>query len=255
MSKRVQAKDVPDAVFLDRPATGGTDSLFAVRDAHPEFPPKVLRAKMASLVRRGLIKGCACGCRGDFTINPPARQFGHIAAADQPAPSDDDPGRAPFVNDAVFLRSPDGTDPRLAMREAFSVFMERTDGTNDMPWWLRVRWWHGGPWGLQKHTSLNGSMPGLILPPSITGVLPGLPVTDKESVYLTSSRSDALMYAARHDRPLLYEVTITVEPQPDDVIRTSTSVRVPSATIVRMETPSRAELRDVLRLMTGRVQN
>lgn len=31
-------------------------------------PNKVLRAKMRSLVRRDLIGGCDCGCRGDFEI-------------------------------------------------------------------------------------------------------------------------------------------------------------------------------------------
>lgn len=32
----------------------------------PEVPYKVLLAKMRSLVKRGIIGGCACGCRGDF---------------------------------------------------------------------------------------------------------------------------------------------------------------------------------------------
>lgn len=36
----------------------------------PEFaiPEKVFLAKSRTLIRRGLIDGCACGCRGDFTI-------------------------------------------------------------------------------------------------------------------------------------------------------------------------------------------
>lgn len=33
---------------------------------HPDAPEKVLRAKLASMQRRGLIRGCTCGCRGDW---------------------------------------------------------------------------------------------------------------------------------------------------------------------------------------------
>lgn len=37
--------------------------------AMPEgTPPKVALAKMKALIRRKLIGGCACGCRGDFEI-------------------------------------------------------------------------------------------------------------------------------------------------------------------------------------------
>lgn len=32
------------------------------------YPPKVVQAKCRSLIKRGLITGCACGCRGDFWI-------------------------------------------------------------------------------------------------------------------------------------------------------------------------------------------
>lgn len=34
--------------------------------AHPDAPEKVLTAKLRSMVRRGLIRGCGCGCRGDW---------------------------------------------------------------------------------------------------------------------------------------------------------------------------------------------
>jgi hypothetical protein len=32
------------------------------------FPDKVVLAKAKRLVKRGLISGCTCGCRGDFEI-------------------------------------------------------------------------------------------------------------------------------------------------------------------------------------------
>lgn len=34
----------------------------------PGVPEKVLLAKAKRLIKRGLIDGCACGCRGDFEI-------------------------------------------------------------------------------------------------------------------------------------------------------------------------------------------
>src|SRR5215471_9823205 len=38
-----------------------------------EYPEKVLLAKLRRLVRRGLLAGCACGCRGDFSITDEGR--------------------------------------------------------------------------------------------------------------------------------------------------------------------------------------
>ena len=34
----------------------------------PKTPEKLVRAKMGGLIRRGLVGGCDCGCRGDFFI-------------------------------------------------------------------------------------------------------------------------------------------------------------------------------------------
>lgn len=45
------------------------------------FPPdattrtNLVRAKMRSLIKRGLVKGCACGCRGDFELTDAGREF------------------------------------------------------------------------------------------------------------------------------------------------------------------------------------
>lgn len=35
---------------------------------YPSIPPKVVRAKLARLIAKGWLDGCACGCRGDFTL-------------------------------------------------------------------------------------------------------------------------------------------------------------------------------------------
>jgi hypothetical protein len=34
----------------------------------PGTPEKLALAKMRGLIRRGLVEGCDCGCRGDFEI-------------------------------------------------------------------------------------------------------------------------------------------------------------------------------------------
>lgn len=41
----------------------------------PEVPQKLAQAKMRSLVSRGLVDGCCCGCRGDFEITKKGVEF------------------------------------------------------------------------------------------------------------------------------------------------------------------------------------
>lgn len=150
------------------------------------------------------------------------------------------PTSSPFKHDGVFARFPKGTDPLAAIRETMGVFMERTDGTNALPWWSAVRWWHGGPAGFRRGDILR--------PPSQTGVIPGMAGTDPDSVYLTTDRNEALMFSARHHAPRLYEVArLAGEPIHDDVLPDSTTCwRVPSAMVYRVEVPSALELRRVL---------
>lgn len=38
-------------------------------------PQKLARAKMAMLIRRGLVDGCSCGCRGDYMLTNKAKQI------------------------------------------------------------------------------------------------------------------------------------------------------------------------------------
>jgi hypothetical protein len=84
----MQAKDIPAQpilVFLrelagakgGQYAPPGTLSVGADGELAPNnvlrampagVPFKVARAKMASLVRRRLVDGCTCGCRGDFEL-------------------------------------------------------------------------------------------------------------------------------------------------------------------------------------------
>lgn len=43
----------------------------------PSWSPKVLRAKLAKMIRRKLLRGCSCGCRGDYEVT----ELGHIYLA------------------------------------------------------------------------------------------------------------------------------------------------------------------------------
>jgi hypothetical protein len=80
MNKTLQAKHLDEQEILralqkqSQPMThwaSGTDrSLPAAIPALRVVPEKVLRAKLGAMERRGLIDGCACGCRGDWVITP-----------------------------------------------------------------------------------------------------------------------------------------------------------------------------------------
>lgn len=65
------------ACIFNTGAGENRDELFdnSVWHAIPkEVPYKVGRAVMASLIKRGLVEGCTCGCRGDFEITDKGRE-------------------------------------------------------------------------------------------------------------------------------------------------------------------------------------
>jgi hypothetical protein len=81
---RLQAKDLPDTPILRRLlAINRTLSLNGClfngfdNTVIPDVPFRLARAKMDSLVRRGYVSGCTCGCRGDFTITDLGIQAAH----------------------------------------------------------------------------------------------------------------------------------------------------------------------------------
>lgn len=80
----MQAKDVEETPILRYVAsprfreTSGLQ-LWATRwdiamAVVPNVNEKVLLAKLRAMVKKGLLNGCACGCRGDFTITEKGRQ-------------------------------------------------------------------------------------------------------------------------------------------------------------------------------------
>lgn len=96
----VQAKDIPDEVFIAAVATcsvrqaqewGHADAWSNRMDVTAELsqvlgvevPWKVTIAKAAKLIKRGLMDGCACGCRGDFDLRGfPGDPFAPAALTD-----------------------------------------------------------------------------------------------------------------------------------------------------------------------------
>ena len=83
-SKQLQAKHIPDIAVLRVLARAGVTgdcgegpwhtyetnpSMPAIQDAFPPACPRsLMRAKMAALIKKGLVGGCTCGCRGDFHL-------------------------------------------------------------------------------------------------------------------------------------------------------------------------------------------
>lgn len=78
---KLQCKDICDLPVLRLLASLATPATLHEgypHSIHPglpsEVPPKLLRSKMDSLIRRKLVAGCACGCRGDFTLTDAGRK-------------------------------------------------------------------------------------------------------------------------------------------------------------------------------------
>lgn len=84
----MQAKDVADRPVLEFVAgldmwgtwfggeRGNAPPYNSVLHAMPEgTSEKVALAKMRALIRRGLVDGCTCGCRGDYEITEKGRAW------------------------------------------------------------------------------------------------------------------------------------------------------------------------------------
>ncbi len=71
----VAAKDISDEVMLgairERRGAHGVPrwaTLWDIQDHLAQYPKKVVVGKLNRLIKRNVIDGCACGCRGDFEI-------------------------------------------------------------------------------------------------------------------------------------------------------------------------------------------
>lgn len=84
MNKSIQCKDIPDIPILEflESLNGawanwfGDESEHSVTRAMPKgIHGRLVLAKMRQLMRRGLVDGCDCGCRGDFVLTDKGKQF------------------------------------------------------------------------------------------------------------------------------------------------------------------------------------
>lgn len=67
----MKTKDIDKKVILDllRTRSNAWTSRWVIAEQFPEStPPKLILSAMRSLIKRGLVEGCCCGCRGDFEI-------------------------------------------------------------------------------------------------------------------------------------------------------------------------------------------
>jgi hypothetical protein len=73
--RRPKAADISDDLFLGTVLAvweeeGSWTNTWHLAERLPEFPPKVARAKAGQLIKRDMLTGCTCGCRGDFELAP-----------------------------------------------------------------------------------------------------------------------------------------------------------------------------------------
>lgn len=91
MRKDIQAKHIQDMTLLEvvsdlmrasaaskfRPCDDEFlwTHTWDIQKRFPDVPRKVIAAKLAALVKRKLLDGCTCGCRGDFVVTSHGRAF------------------------------------------------------------------------------------------------------------------------------------------------------------------------------------
>ena len=76
----MQCKDIPTIPILEHLQSLSPHWAFNfgeqgddIRHSFPSglaTPPNLVLAKMAKLIKQGLVSGCTCGCRGDYSITP-----------------------------------------------------------------------------------------------------------------------------------------------------------------------------------------
>lgn len=71
----MQAKDIPEeriiALVKKMEPLRGWLTRWDAQAALPEFPPKVVSAKLNQMAKKGILSGCSVhhDCRGDFTLD------------------------------------------------------------------------------------------------------------------------------------------------------------------------------------------
>jgi hypothetical protein len=73
-----KASDIGDSLITAAIGIGVTSLPHLQAEMADFYPPKVVQAKLAQMVNKGRLLGCACGCRGDFAI-PETPEAGRAA--------------------------------------------------------------------------------------------------------------------------------------------------------------------------------
>lgn len=60
-----------------------------VAECYPDVPYKVVAAKLSKLLKRGLVTGCDCGCRGDWELTTKGRELAGVAKPWRDNPMED----------------------------------------------------------------------------------------------------------------------------------------------------------------------
>lgn len=79
----MKAADLDDLVTLsavaldakERGSTLGACTWTLAERSFPQVPQKVVAAKLRQLMKRGLLTGCSCGCRGDWLLTDAGRDM------------------------------------------------------------------------------------------------------------------------------------------------------------------------------------
>jgi hypothetical protein len=84
----MQANDIDDIALLrfidakqhqlrDEHGTGWLPwvCMWDFEPPYTDLPGNLFRAKMATLIKRKLVSGCACGCRGDYHLTTRGRAY------------------------------------------------------------------------------------------------------------------------------------------------------------------------------------
>lgn len=66
----MQTKDIDKSVVLNYLKVKGEKwtLMSEIESLYVGVPKKLIGSTMKSLVKRGLVDGCCCGCRGDFVL-------------------------------------------------------------------------------------------------------------------------------------------------------------------------------------------
>lgn len=82
----LEDKEVMQAVYDSCVADNMWSNTHKIAEKFPNFPFKVVASKLSRLLKRRLVTGCDCGCRGDWELTAAGYEFLNIESwRDNPA--------------------------------------------------------------------------------------------------------------------------------------------------------------------------